>query len=158
MLICWKIVISAHSIYLITCRSHINLMNKLFTPVSCILVSFVLNLQTRTYSNPICVWNPSDIFPGLQGKLRGSLWHCTSKPILFGNCFSPPVKCSSHKHSKRLLSSIKATDRNSHHFVEYLISLNHSLSEHMGFPGCHLQGSTKPQKSIFNLKRACGSD
>lgn len=78
--------------------------------------------------------------------------------ILFGNCFSPSVQGSSQKHRKRLLSSIKATDRNSHHFVEYLINLNHSLSKHVGFPGCHLQGNTKPQKNIFNLKHACGSD
>lgn len=98
------------------------------------------------------------LFPGLQRKRRGSLWHCMSKLILFGNCFCPPVQCSSHKRCNRLFSSIKALGRNSHHFVEYLISLNHSLSEHMGFPGYHLQGNTKPQKNIFNLKHARGSD
>lgn len=98
------------------------------------------------------------LFPGLQWKLRGNLWHCTSKLILFGNCFSPLVQCSSYKHCNRLFSSIKTIEGNSHYFVEYLTCLNHSLSENMGFPGCHQQGNTKPQKIIFNLKHACGSD
>lgn len=39
--------------------------------------------------------------------------------------------------------------------MEYNTSLNRSSSEHLGFPGCHLQSNTKMAKHMF--KHVCGS-